>query len=507
MKSNEKCLVVSDFFDSGISVAIRSMRRVKRASEDEECATMREDVEERKFCSNATWSRGIYKVLTVVAIMLIVIVLILPSQSSVDNRATNQESALAQSSAQDPDPYKSGSVMGLDSGNNFRSKFDEQVMDLQWKTNGDRVATWQSVMKYARFPEPAALEIAVNVSNMIHPYSPKLCFKICNKTVHCADEVASNLAKSPRMNPIYHSKDCTLVFPYYATIGWSQSGSTWLFDLLQLHPMITQMDLCAKELHYLDRSVYRQGLSDPSLREPLLGRYFTCFKRLRNFKANKKITGDNTVKMIYADIWMPVWLKAVNPNFKLLLVLRNPSNRVFSRYSMKDSWKHCAGILSMKACRDNFAGYVDAILDHIKKNCPSLKPGGDPSQVYNCARQKSIRHVDSDHVVSTLYGHYLRHWLNFFPPEQILIIFSDDLFLRTTEVANEIAAFLKIGKYPKGLVEKEWDNLRRWNHAKASPPEEAMTKLTEFFHPYMEDLKNLLTSEFGIDKQSIRLEI
>jgi len=222
---------------------------------------------------------------------------------------------------------------------------------------------------------------------------------------------------------------------------------------------------------------------------------------LKNNRENK-IIGDNTIKSIYVDVWMPVWLKIVNPQIKMLVLLRDPVKRSFSRYSQLGGGKTCGRFLTPAYCKHHFDEYVSEAIAYMKLHCPDIKPHGDPSAAYHCMQSLAKERIDIDTLVSSLYSLHLRHWLNFFPPEQFLIVESNKLFRDQRGEMNRIVNWLGLEDYTDEQFEVALRVAQehRFQHRHGRTiSEKTKKKLQEFFAPYVEELREVLHEVFHIE--------
>lgn len=104
------------------------------------------------------------------------------------------------------------------------------------------------------------------------------------------------------------------MLPDFLVIGAMKSGTTWLYNMLKQHPNIN-MAKDRKEVHFFDR-YYDRGIDW----------YKNKFK-----DTSDKTTGEVTPDYLH-NKECAYRIKKIIPNVKLICVLRNPVNRIFSEY-------------------------------------------------------------------------------------------------------------------------------------------------------------------------------
>lgn len=379
-----------------------------------------------------------------------------------------------------------------------------------WANPEENRGTWTQLSLNFTYPEHTSVW---NTSLMPHPKGPNMCFSLCNLTEEiCANDLPKYIDRTSHRNPQITTPKCPKPYPlpYYATIGYSQAGSTFFTDVLTLHENVDRA--CRKEIHYFDHTLFHRAytIRKHTPRFKIAG-YSACLQgRGHKLASGNAIVGDNTIKQIYVDAWQPVWLKAINPEVKLMIILRNPVKRSYSRYSMRGGGAVCHNFLDPSACARNFDAYVPGIIRYIRTKCPYLLPRGDPGEAYACANaaDENARREDVDTVVSSMYYHHIRHWLNFFPPEQFLVLQSDHLFADPFREVNRALHFLGLNPFERSAFDTLMkQSVTRSNshigHAK-QPKEETLALLEAFFLPFMDPLYEMLHDVFGIDNVSLK---
>ena len=192
-----------------------------------------------------------------------------------------------------------------------------------------------------------------------------------------------------------------MVLPNFIVAGSQRTGTTYLQNLLVQHPEIYLPE--KKELHYFSDQYYKFQKIDTEL-------YSSFFS---NCKGQKAI-GEITPCYMFHE-WIPELLHKHLGNIKLIFLLRNPIERAYSHYWHEVSKKR------------EWLTFEEAIKTEKKRT----------SKDYWSKRNKS-------YVERGFYGRQLSNVLQYFPKENMLILFSEDFYKNTKKVLKEICCFLEI---------------------------------------------------------------
>lgn len=164
--------------------------------------------------------------------------------------------------------------------------------------------------------------------------------------------------------------------------GYTRTGTTWLYTVLKKHPEIYLPK--RKEIHYFDKN-FNKGLE--------------FYERFYSGYNNEKYCGDFSPTYIL-DIENAKKIKDTLKDLRIIIVLRNPIDRLFSNY--------------LKIKREKFANY--SFSDVINKNYLSKK-----------------LHYNQVHV-----------YCNQFPRKDILFLIYEDLKINPVVYIKKILDFLNI---------------------------------------------------------------
>ncbi len=207
------------------------------------------------------------------------------------------------------------------------------------------------------------------------------------------------------------------MYPSFIIIGSTKCASSSLHNYLGQHPEIYTSKV--KETGFFSLH-YERGPD-----------YYTSY-----FKegVNKKIIGESTPTYCFLPYVAPR-IRNLLPEAKLIICLRNPLDRAFSSWLMKTGLgtETLPFDISMDICIKK--------LDYTKK----MLAGKDGEKYWiennnNHSAKDELR--PRTYIIGGLYSEMIKHYLQFFPAEQLKIIFFDELTKDLNGQLSEIFGFL-----------------------------------------------------------------
>ncbi len=279
--------------------------------------------------------------------------------------------------------------------------------------------------------------------------------------------------------------------PHFLGIGAHKAGTSWLHWQLRQHPDVWLPPV--KEVHYFDRSdkypspselqtvsPWSRALQGPEQRARLrrgywalrsatsardwasarwawkwyFGRYTDrWYRRLFRTHGNSRVCGEITPAYSMLDRRDLAALRRINPQLKLIFMLRNPIDRAWSSVRF-----------------NNERGFSDADLASEDDILAQLK-----------GRSTVLR---GDYLAT------LDAYLSVFPPERVLVGFYDAISADPAGLINGVLDFLDL----PATHELEIDNTRRVNASRWRPmPKRIRRYLTDTYRPTMQ----VLADRFG----------
>jgi N-acetylgalactosamine 4-sulfate 6-O-sulfotransferase len=264
--------------------------------------------------------------------------------------------------------------------------------------------------------------------------------------------------------------------PYFYIAGFPKSATTSLHEALQRHPQIANP--LGKEPHWWTRVSDLSNIASFPQDYAMfhVWTYLSFFK-----KASEKIEaksrsndGDNIIVTYDGSqslLWdsnffrrgqdycaMPAVLSRVQPGAKFVVVMRNPTTRLYSHFIW--SFKYHLGDLEEKwpaETRDNiserFHSEVVSVTNRFK-DCLKI------SSLLECAsgfkyltKTASVNRIAHKFYIGLYYVH-IRKWLQFFPREQFLFLRMEDMVADFTKAMGQIIDFLGLKQVARGEMEK-----------------------------------------------------
>jgi len=230
--------------------------------------------------------------------------------------------------------------------------------------------------------------------------------------------------------------------PDFIIIGAARAGSTHLFHTLKSHPQVHTGRV--KELHFFDKDEnYNRGEMYYRSRFPLT----------RNIKPGHVVI-EATPKYVY-DKNTPLRLKTVVPDAKLILLLRNPTERTISNYFHNVS-----------------RGYEKRSLKEIFLDNNNFS--------------------DEEIVARSLYVEQLERYSDYIKQKKILLLKSEDLFHHREETLNKVCNYMDI-------EENNFSKKEVTHHAVPRTENKDMDRVKEILDDYFAPFNDNLNQRWDFD--------
>ena len=255
------------------------------------------------------------------------------------------------------------------------------------------------------------------------------------------------------------------VLPDFLVIGAMKSGTTSLFHYLSRHPRIEPA--LVKEVSYfsLENPFWRNGLWYRAHFPTRIARY------LAKRTGKKMLTFEATPGYLFHPL-APKRMWATVPKAKLILLLRNPVDRCYSNYQnvVRSKVETLRFEEALERERETYLGRYTA----------------------------DLKYLTYSYLGRSTYITQLENLLQYFPPDQLLILDSRELETDTGAVLNRVFDFLEVpsAEYPgPGRFTRHED----FDY----PPMRADTRqeLVDYFRPYNQRLYELLGKDFGWERE------
>ena len=279
-------------------------------------------------------------------------------------------------------------------------------------------------------------------------------------------------------NPCWEQRGTLRCLPYYNILGVSKSGTTDLYHRINKHPSI--IPATNKGLHWWDerRPVNKEGTFDE-----YVALFSETAKRLQEHP--DYITGEassNTFTYTGTGLrgkrqqsFLPTiaeFMYDVQPNVRLIIMYRNPVDRLYSAYYYYN-----------KNSQKSPELFHDWALNQVKNMQECLKKHTS----YKCARK--LYH-GSQQLVKGLYSEYVQDWFDVYPKEQILFIKYEDYKKDKKSTIEGVFRHLRV------QPPKNWDDILSkgvYNKQKYLPmSNKTRVKLERFYKPYNMKLESMI---------------
>lgn len=219
--------------------------------------------------------------------------------------------------------------------------------------------------------------------------------------------------------------------PDFLLIGTKRGGTTSLYRQLEMHPAYVPLFPSAarlpmrenmKGVHFFDTNFHR-------------GRrwYRSHFQTVRSRDAHHdrhgaSFTGDASPYYLFHPL-AAQRAATVVPDAKLVVLLRDPVERTISHWA--EQTRNGTETLTL----------VDA-LDRERERL------GDSAQLLlDGTIKRNFAHEQQSYAGQSQYAQSLRRWLQHFPREKLLVLFSEDYYANPVAVLGEVTDFLGLPRY------------------------------------------------------------
>lgn len=200
--------------------------------------------------------------------------------------------------------------------------------------------------------------------------------------------------------------------PDFLIIGAQKSATTSLLSYVGRHSRVRLGG--KKTAHFFDLNFHKGT-----------GWYAGHFPRIRPWPFHLFLSGERSERNWLTGESCPSYMflpeapervRQLLPNVKLIVILRNPVDRLISQYQHEHRKKRAG---------EDFEEYIT----------PSLAVDWPPKGNIQSLRQRCA-------VPRGFYADQLRHWQTYFPPRQFLVLSFDELVKNSTATLNKVFAFL-----------------------------------------------------------------
>ncbi|NNC84553.1 MAG: hypothetical protein HKN75_00625 [Bacteroidia bacterium] len=257
--------------------------------------------------------------------------------------------------------------------------------------------------------------------------------------------------------------------PDFIIIGAQKAGTTSLFNILNQHSLIKGSN--KKEIHFFD--------DDHWYSHNRIYQYHTYFPLPHNVKRGSKVFETTPIYIFHPEA--AYRLHKYNPRIKLILILRNPTERAFSSWTM---YHH-----HFKTGKDSYfhdpRSFTEAVQDDLDK-----------------LEKITFSEDRISYVKRGIYHYQIEEYLKYFPKEQILFLENSELKNQFEKTSQKIQSFVG--------VPFEKLNMTELNKGKINDKElylNDIVKLQNFYAPHNKKLFKLINKEFDWNQSNKESDI
>lgn len=216
--------------------------------------------------------------------------------------------------------------------------------------------------------------------------------------------------------------------PGFLVIGAQKAGTTALYAYLRWHPGITGPSW--KEVSFFDRHWWRGE------------RWYRGQFPLRS---RGRLVGEASPSYLFHPL-APQRVRSIVPDVRLVALVRNPVERAYSQYQHE------------VALGREPLSFEDALAAEEERT------RGEVERIIADPRAFSRAWWGHTYAARGRYAEQLERWLTVFPPEQLLVVATEELGDRTAETYASVLAFLgvaphELGRYPR-VFERDYAPMR-----------------------------------------------
>ena len=257
----------------------------------------------------------------------------------------------------------------------------------------------------------------------------------------------------------------TGALPDFLIIGAMKSGTTFLYNLLSLHPLVEPA--ASKELHYFDSLIEQESIEW----------YRGCFPQPRVVKGRRTITGEASPSYLSHPL-VPERAARVVPEARLIALLRNPVDRAYSHYQQL-------------ARKGRGPRTFEEAIGAAKVRPPGKIDGGSEHEDRGNLDERCA------YLSRSIYVDQLLRWSRFFGGEQLLVLKSEDFYERTPENLKIVLGFLGLPDWEPEALERVPKKRNKGKSYDQEMDPATRRRLEKYFEPHNKKLYEHLGVDFG----------
>jgi len=254
--------------------------------------------------------------------------------------------------------------------------------------------------------------------------------------------------------------------PAFIIIGAQKGGTTSLYQYLTYHPQILGSNM--KEVQFFSL-YYNRGVQW----------YKACFPANLRRKLQSRMVGGPVITGEASPFYIfhptaPQLIAKTLPEVKLIVLLRNPVDRLISHYHHM-----------VRIGRENLS-----IQEAVRREEERLQ--GEYEKIRASASYSVYTYATYSYLARGRYIEQLDRYAEYFSRDRMLILKSEDFFTNTQVVYDQVLKFLGLAPYElTNLKPKNKGNYRKEENS------ELRLELNQYFKPFNENLYEFLGDNLG----------
>jgi tetratricopeptide (TPR) repeat protein len=244
--------------------------------------------------------------------------------------------------------------------------------------------------------------------------------------------------------------------PQFLIIGVAKCGTSSLYEYMIQHPQI--LSAAKKEIDFINH--INKGIDwYLSHFPPTPPNFVTGEASMSYFARHKKAIP------LFRDLF---------PQCKLIVIIRNPVERVISHYYN-----------DLK-----YAGEKRSLAEVVNEELKMLQGISNFWEI----EKTDYSQKQKGYLLVSMYVYFLQRWMSVFPKEQLLVLNSEKFFLNPSTSLTTVFNFLGLPDYQ--LSEYRTHNQGSYLKDYSIEEQQLRTKLSQFFKPHNQKLEDYLGIKF-----------
>ena len=318
-------------------------------------------------------------------------------------------------------------------------------------------------------------------------------------------------------NPCFKDEHSKLYcLPYFFILASQKSGTSDLYRKVVLHPQISSNK---KEFHWWNRARFVPYPKHPRINfSQYMDWYNSSTKQMNDVVIDKEygpyhplVFGDGTASSLYDQLeWRKIpqnfgltkpavisadVIKHVLPKAKFLVILRNPTERLYSDYTYYNERRSDSNKFHEKVAK-GISWFQDCLAHKVQKQGSCLY---DFPEYVNVSKPGWHPDTSWDPVIrlrAGLYSEFLIDWFNVFPRDQFHVFTLEEFSRDTVTKLQHIYKFLDLDPPPESILQGHFKHRSRATKTNFKMPFLNKTRelINTFYRPYNVKLSKLLES-------------